>query len=86
MIESGGRLRLADEAFPGLLVAGELPGKKLERYRAAQLRVLGLVDHTHPAPAELLDYSVMRDRFADHSDYVSEFKSLYLLYTNRDMK
>ena len=59
MIESGGRLRLADEAFPGLLVTGELPGKKLERYGAAQLRILRPVDDAHPAPAELLDDPVM---------------------------
>ncbi|PYV74012.1 MAG: hypothetical protein DMG97_09805 [Acidobacteria bacterium] len=33
-----------------------------------QADVLGLVNHTHPATAELLDDAVMRDGLADHAD------------------
>ena len=32
---------------------------------AVQPRVFGLVDHTHPAPAQLLDDAVMGDGLAD---------------------
>ena len=32
-----------------------------------QPRVLGLVDHTHPAAAELLNDAVVRDGLADHA-------------------
>ena len=31
-----------------------------------QLYVLSLIDHAHPAAAQLLDDAVMRDNFADH--------------------
>ena len=30
-----------------------------------QLYILGLIDHTHAAPAEFLDDAVVRDGFAD---------------------
>ena len=33
-----------------------------------QFEVLGLVNHTHPAAAELLDDAVMRDGLTDHGN------------------
>ena len=32
----------------------------------SQLEILGLVDFTHPATAQLFDNAVMRDGLADH--------------------
>ena len=40
-------------------------GQELERYKAAELGVLGLVDHTHAA-AKLLQDAVVGDCLADH--------------------
>ena len=37
-----------------------------ERQIGAEFSVLGLVDHTHPAAAQLLDDAVVRDGLADH--------------------
>ena len=41
--------------------------QELQSDEAAEFGVLGLVDHTHAAPAELLDDAVMRDGLADHA-------------------
>ena len=41
-------------------------GQELQRDQAMQPRVFGLVDHAHPAAAELFDDAVMRDGLADH--------------------
>ena len=42
--------------------------KKLEGDRATELEILGPVDHTHPATAQLLDDAVVRDGLTDHAD------------------
>ena len=49
-----------------LRVFGYIVRQELESDKAAELHVLGLVDHTHPAAAELLDDAVVRDGLADH--------------------
>jgi hypothetical protein len=38
--------------------------QKLQRHQAAQLRILGLIHHTHTAAAQLADDPVMRDRLS----------------------
>ena len=40
--------------------------QKPERDRAVQPRVFGLIYHTHPDSACLLDDAVVRDSLADH--------------------
>jgi len=49
-------------------IAGKLRREKLERNGAAERRVLGFVDDTHPALAELLEDPVMRYCFPYHSN------------------
>jgi len=66
VIEGCGCLRFPDEAVLDLLVAEDITGKELECYRDPKLRVLGLVDNTHPALTELLGDLVVRDGSADH--------------------
>ena len=66
MVESGGGVRLALETGQSLGVLGDVIGKKLQGDKAVQGYVLGLVDHTHPAAAQLLDDAVVRDGLADH--------------------
>ena len=66
VVEGRGRARLALEALDGLAVPGQLVRQELERHRAAQARVLGLVDDTHAAAADLLEDPVVGEGFADH--------------------
>ena len=67
VIQGGGGTRFAAEAFQRLRVLRDLVGEKLERDKAAELGVLGLVNHTHAAAAELLDDAVVGDGLADHA-------------------
>jgi len=41
-------------------------GQELQRDAAMQLEIFSLVDHTHPAAAQLAQDAVVRDGFADH--------------------
>src|ERR1700730_3560257 len=43
-----------------------------------QLYILGFVDHPHPAPAEFLDDTVMRDSLVDHAQecYGGKYKQV----------
>ena len=54
-------LRLAAEPLQGLAVADHVAGQDLEGHAAAQRDLLGLVDHPHPAPADLADDPVVAD-------------------------
>jgi hypothetical protein len=56
-----------DLAVLGLLVFGHVIGQELEGNKTPELHILGLVDHPHPAAAQLLDDAVVRDVLADHS-------------------
>ena len=38
--------------------------------RAAEFRIFGFVDNTHPAAAQLLDDAVMGNSLADHQDCI----------------
>jgi len=66
MIERRCGPRLAAKAFQGARVLGYIRGKELEGNEPAELRILGLVDHTHPAAAQFLDDAVVRNGLADH--------------------
>ena len=66
VIERGGGAGLALEAPEGLGVMGQLWGKNLQCYEAAEFGVLSLVDHTHPAATQRLNDAVMGDGLGDH--------------------
>ena len=68
VIDRRGRARLLKEASLRVGVAHELRREELERHEAAKPEVLGLVDHTHPASADLGDDAIVRDGLADHQD------------------
>jgi hypothetical protein len=54
------------ETSQRLGVFGYFFGQKLQGNKSVEGYVLSLVDHTHPAAAQLLDDAVMRDRSPDH--------------------
>jgi hypothetical protein len=58
--QRGQQLGLALEARQPLGVPGEVLGQDLDRHVAAERRVLGAPDHTHPALADLLDQAVVK--------------------------
>ena len=66
MIQSRGGLRLALKSGQRLRVAEHLFRQELEGNKAMQAGVLGLVDHTHAAAAQLFDDVVVGDFLADH--------------------
>ena len=66
MIQRRGSFGFTLEAAQGLRVFGDLVRKELERDKATELHILGLVDHTHPSATQLLDDAVMRNGLADH--------------------
>jgi hypothetical protein len=57
---------LPAKTFQSLWVLGEVFRKKLQGNEAPKLSVLGLVHHTHPATADLLDDAVVRDGQPNH--------------------
>src|ERR1700730_17855248 len=67
MIQCRGRLGFALEAAECLRVFGYIFGQELERHKATELHILGLVNHPHPTAAKLLDDAVVRNGLADHS-------------------
>ena len=66
MVQCRGSFRFALKAGEGLRVSRNVVGQKLERYEAVEFHILGLVNHTHAATAQLLDDAVVRDGLADH--------------------
>ena len=52
VIERGRGPRLLQESGPEHVVGGQLRRQHLQRYRAAQPRVLRLIHHAHPAAAQ----------------------------------
>ncbi len=62
---------LVDLIGPGFLVTlwvlRYVIRQELQSNEAAEFGVLGLVDHTHAALAELLDNAVTRDGLVDHT-------------------
>ena len=66
MVQGRGGLGFALKTGQSLRVSGDFLGQELQGHKAVQPGVLGLVDHTHPATAQLLDDAVVRDGLADH--------------------
>src|ERR1700677_348041 len=66
VVQCGRRLGFPPESGKRLRVTGHFLRQELESDETTQPCVLGLVDDTHPAAAELLDDAIVRDRLADH--------------------
>ena len=66
MIERRRRARLAAEPLDRLRIPGDVVGQELQRDVPPEPRVPGLVDHAHPAPAQLFQDAVVGDGAADH--------------------
>ena len=65
MIQRRCGARFAAESFDGLSVVRNVVGKKFQRNVAAEARVLGLINHAHPAAAKLFDDFVVGDSAAN---------------------
>ena len=68
MVQRRGGARLPLEALEHRRVVLQVGGEDLDRDVAAEVRVLGLVNHAHAAEPELPDDPVMRDGLPDQSD------------------
>ncbi len=66
MVERRGGARLALEALERRGILRELGREELDGDLAAETRVLGAVDDTHPAFADLVEDAVVGDGLADH--------------------
>ena len=67
MVQRGSRLSFAPESLQSLAdLCATSSGRNFRATKRSQARVFGLVDHTHPAAAQLLDNAVVRDGLADH--------------------
>ena len=66
VIERGCGAGLAAKAFECLTVAGQVFGKKLERNKAAQARILRPVNHAHSTATKLLHNAVVRESRVNH--------------------
>ncbi len=58
---------LSQESEVSLLVTHEVGRENLQRHRPAQIGVLGAVDYTHPAFADLGEAAEVGEGFANHS-------------------
>src|SRR6516162_215595 len=67
VVQSGSGTRLSAEPFEGLWVVRDIFGQEFQRDKTPKLGVLGFVNDTHPATAQLLDYAVVRNSQADHN-------------------
>jgi hypothetical protein len=67
VVQSRSGTSLPPEAFQCLRIMRDIFRQEFQGDETTQLGVLGLVDHAHPATAELLDDAVVRDGLADHS-------------------
>jgi hypothetical protein len=52
VVQSRRRTGLTAEAFKRLRIACQFLRKKLQRYKAAEMGIFGLVDHTHPSASK----------------------------------
>jgi hypothetical protein len=66
VIEGRGCLGFALETLERLMVLRQSLRQELQGDEAMQLGVFGLIDHTHPAAAQLLQNTVVRNRLAQH--------------------
>ena len=65
MVQSRRSLRFSLKASQCLRVFRDFLRKEFQRDESVQPRVLSLVDHTHPAPAQPLQNAVMGDGLPD---------------------
>ena len=86
MIEGGGGARLAAKTLQSLGIAGEIVGQEFERDEAAECGVLGLIDDTHAAAAQLFENPVMRYGFADHGGKPAPYECFILRRSGRQGK
>ncbi len=66
MVEGRRGTRLPAKAFQHLRVFCNVFRQELQSDKATEFGVLGLIDHTHPAAAQLLDDAVVRNGLTDH--------------------
>src|SRR5215469_11436781 len=67
MVESRGGARFALKTLQSLAVLRKMFGEELQGDKAAELGVLGFINHTHPAATtQLLEDAVVRNRSACH--------------------
>jgi hypothetical protein len=59
------------------MVFGDLFRQEFHGDKAAQLKVFGLVNHTHTAPTKLLDNSIVGNDFANHGKETAIARSYY---------
>ena len=67
MIEGRGGLGLLDEPALAFGVGDLLGRQDFQGNKAVEVRVAGLVDHSHPALAQLLEDLVVGDTLAEHT-------------------
>jgi hypothetical protein len=65
MIKRRSGAGFAPETLQGLRILGDIVRQEFERHEAPELSVFRLVNHTHPATAQLLDDAVVRDGLTD---------------------
>src|SRR5262252_549619 len=66
MIQGRGGFGFPLEAAESLCILGHIIGQELEGDKPSELDIFGFVHDTHPTSAQLLDYAVVRDGFAEH--------------------
>ena len=67
VVEGRSGARLALEPLQGLMILCQFLGQELERHEAAELGVLGLVDHAHAPATQLLQNAIVRNGLANHA-------------------
>jgi hypothetical protein len=66
MVERGRSASLPLKTLERCRISTKLRRKELQRHAAAEGRILGLEDDTHPAAAQLLQNAVVGNSLADH--------------------
>ena len=66
MVQGGSSARLATKARQGQGIVSNIRRQELDRHEAAELQVLGLVNHSHAATAEFFHDAVVGDGLVDH--------------------
>src|SRR5262245_3225602 len=66
MVEGRSRPRFLLESRHAIRVSREVGGEYFQSQLAAQPRVFGQIDLTHPARAEFVEDAIMGDRSRDH--------------------
>src|SRR5271155_3333686 len=77
MVQGGGGLRLALKAGQRLWVFGYFIGKKLQRDKAVQSYVLGLVHHAHSTATEFFDDPIVGDRSPGEWRRIGHWREFY---------